>query len=71
MIILLTPFMINKNKKSNRNRWYRFGLTMIGLSETISFSLQTPKRSTYSNGVPHSQKIICPNIVTESFFVFK
>ena len=70
-----------KTKKATETAGTFFGwLTKIGLSEAASSSSQfissqfvsrTPKRSTYSNSVPHLQKIICLYTVAETFFMFK
>ena len=70
-----------KTKKATETAGTFFGwLTKIGLSEAASSSSQfissqfvsrTPKRSTYSNGVPHLQKVICLYTVPETFFMLK
>ena len=78
----MTPFMTNKNKKKATETADTFlgWLTEIGSSEAITSSPQfipsqfvsrTPKWSTYSNGAPHLQKILCFNTVAETFFMFK
>ena len=70
-----------KTKKATETAGTFFGwLTKIGLSEAASSSSQfissqfvsrTPKRSTYSNGVPDLQKIIGLYAVAETFFMLK
>ena len=69
-----------KTKKATETAGTFFGwLTKIGLSEAASSSSQfissqsvsrTPKRSTYSNGVPQLQNIRCLYTVAENFFMF-
>ena len=81
MIIPWRHLWSTQTKKATETAGTFLGwLTKIGLSEAMSspsqfissqFVSRTPKRSTYSNGVPHLQKIICLNFVAETFFMFK
>ena len=81
MIIPWRHLWSRKTKKATETAGTFFGwLTKIGLSEAASSSSQfissqfvsrTPKRSTYSNGVPDLQKIIGLYTVAETFFMLK